>query len=186
MHGNFVTAVSLLLCVATAGSWIRSEFRLDVLSHYSRFNERRSRTWQQFGCERGSFWYGQGLLQADPKSAPSSPFVGWGMASESARSRGAIAALWCGKGFYLMGFGGWSLRWTVSGPEIREHRAIMVPHWFVMLLLAVAPARWVVLKRRERRNRARGLCSRCGYDLRATPDRCPECGAGAAMANGNL
>jgi hypothetical protein len=47
--------------------------------------------------------------------------------------------------------------------------------WFLCLLFALLPAwRAVALARRPKKRP--GFCAICGYDLRATPDRCPECG----------
>jgi hypothetical protein len=58
---------------------------------------------------------------------------------------------------------------------------LRLPAWGLVLVFLILPALWYLLKRRrQRRNeyrRAQGLCVACGYDLRASTDRCPECGS---------
>jgi hypothetical protein len=61
--------------------------------------------------------------------------------------------------------------------------SVYFPYWFAMLLVGVGPTLMLWRQRRRRRHRRRlGLCLDCGYDTRATPGRCPECGQAAPHA----
>lgn len=56
---------------------------------------------------------------------------------------------------------------------------LVISYWFLTFVTFLPPA-WLI-RRYVRRNlqifrRAKGLCERCGYDLRASKDKCPECG----------
>ncbi len=81
---------------------------------------------------------------------------------------------------------GWS---TTYGTAHEGNRAILMkapagnacyglPAWFVCILSATYPAialvRGPLLRRRKRKKF--GLCLKCGYDLRGSNGRCPECG----------
>jgi hypothetical protein len=54
---------------------------------------------------------------------------------------------------------------------------VTVGYWVALIPTLLLPIAWYGLRGRAARRTAEGLCPACGYDLRATPDRCPECGA---------
>jgi hypothetical protein len=85
--------------------------------------------------------------------------------------------------------------WTIPsfGPDGRllslggpATMGTVIEWWKIQLavtLVAVAAASLEIRQRRKQwRRRREGLCAFCGYDLRASANRCPECGTVLTIA----
>jgi hypothetical protein len=69
------------------------------------------------------------------------------------------------------------LRFAIVAAPTRQ--VILLPYWPISLLLLLLPILWLrkaIRLARLRRIARRGICPDCHYDLRASTDRCPECG----------
>jgi hypothetical protein len=60
-----------------------------------------------------------------------------------------------------------------NGPET----IVVLPYWLLLIVSLPLPIYSTIAHLRAARASRPGRCRACGYDLRATPDRCPECGA---------
>src|SRR5690606_5470365 len=70
------------------------------------------------------------------------------------------------------------LAWARDGPSRYDGGvSVTVPYWLATQAFAAPPtiALVSIVKRRRRAHRPHA-CEACGYDCRASPDRCPECG----------
>ena len=55
-------------------------------------------------------------------------------------------------------------------------RHVYMPLWVPLLISGILPAYALLPVHRRRKRKKLGLCLKCGYDLRGSKERCPECG----------
>lgn len=186
---TILSALSLVLCIATLVLWYRSRSGFDTLAHWTTggvdhqlISHGSGMTYLRLSCS-------DGFVPAPPTKHPSflerlgfeyclSQSSNIGFIRAERPIIGPRAAL-PDKRPALIGPGSPP---AVSSYQISTEPLVVLmwqsfraPHWFFALCLAIAPACWLLAICRRRRF-APGFCAKCGYDLRASPDRCSERG----------
>ena len=181
---NLLTALSLVVCVAVLALWVRSRFfqdsfaweRVEHRGHY-RVSSRYVLHTYRGGVEISGSVYGEGR-GAEVTHAAAQPAT-WASGPPRPSFHFPRHALTVANrlGFLLENddVARDALRDTFRGGWM-----LAIPYWAPLLFAAVLPAASLSGWRRRRRWMCAGLCPSCGYDLRATPGRCPECGTPAS------
>ena len=175
---NLLTLLSLLLCATVVALWV--------------WSSGAPRTWVlSAGADRavlvrsagGSLQVGRQSVERIGAGLP--PDVRFNLSEPGAvvyatpGAKGSFA-----NGWYDPRGGLWSAGWTDVAIHSNRYRLrcsrLRLSYALMALVTAALPAAWLAVRTWQRRRSAlrdrRQLCACCGYDLRATPDRCPECG----------
>ena len=181
---NLMTGLSLALALAVALLWARSYRQWESFGRATFRVDPPSYAHQTLSSTGGRIWFDAGWGPLDERGAQLLEEESRRVRAETGRARGTWgygsnpphhpqAAL------DRAGFHFFLTRMPRPGGRVASELSAGMPHALPLALAAALPAvRATTWLRRHRRAR-RGACRACGYDLRATPGRCPECGEGA-------
>ena len=187
--------MSLLLFVATVALWVRGSWIGDSFDFALTTIEGKDGSKAIRGCQGyvvgGGIWIDYAIDRIPP-NRDVKPGSSWRhdyvlpgpytYASEILRGlRGPQMTITRHSLIHLSRFGvEWTTaKWSIPGQMGQTHLTVAVPLWFMSVLFLMFPLAWDMGHRRRHRALGyshEGRCQACGYDLRATPDRCPECG----------
>jgi hypothetical protein len=176
---SILTIFSLLILAVCIALWVFSYQRWEYI--YGRWNLRTA-----------TVEFNQGLIRIDVSRSLWSPiplqFHTSIFQSDSA-NQFVLPDIWASEGAVVrrefpcsFGFGTVMTRGDgINVPPVQTLYVIF-PFWVVAVVCAWPVARVFRPRNKVHPDIANQRCIICGYDLRATPDRCPECGADSLNA----
>jgi hypothetical protein len=171
---TLISAASLLLWLTVSALWVRSYWVEDTLAHYSDTSVSAS-------SFRGRISFLTGFEVRRH---------GWDLYSVSAKDMPRMS--WDLRrvrfdrfGIRISSYSPYPGDQSTGVARVATSWKLALPHWLPFLAFGVVPALWLISRIwRVLPRQPRGFCSACGYDLRATPERCPECGAAGRVSGG--
>jgi predicted RNA-binding Zn-ribbon protein involved in translation (DUF1610 family) len=178
---RWLTSLSAALCVLTLVLWLRSYW---IRDYVGLIGTRRALNfeWARGSC-LATFRYGGG-----------EPVAGvWSKVIQMTWRRSPVTivrSMWTpeqGETVYLRMGERFFIRHYPHDPANKSVYEVLAPGWLPPLVFA--PGLWFWGRRKYRRiltwrRRKAGLCEACGYDVRESSGRCPECGKAIAARAG--
>jgi hypothetical protein len=182
-----LAAVSLVLALVTVALWVRSFWRRDLIEvwHLTRTPNDCRKTFIAAESDGGMLRFEinrERLLPIDQSLLPPIALKnfhgytpdGWSWQLPSHTITETLPAI--PRQFQARHIPYYIRRYSPRSNIGEDDWLLEVPAWVPTTLFLVLPTAYLIRRRSMSRAVRCGLCAACGYDLRATPERCPECG----------
>jgi hypothetical protein len=191
---RLLTALSLLTLIATLSLWARACWMQDIVKHKGMRSEGRTLflTYTTVQTCTDALYVTRNDGSCELTEGPAADTFGQQHAAHVGWNHSTLGADSLSEDLPEGSF--WGFYWKLDPPALETRAAaadptfdpgwntarsrklrLAIPWWFLAALSAVLPT--LSLRRYLRKMLHHpGTCPQCGYDLRASPTRCPECG----------